>query len=331
MALSDTPDYYDMARLSLFSPAFKYSVLISQMPLALDSEIAPNPPENALSHTTQRYLYVHRLDVRLFRRVSIGFTEGIMVGDSPPEVRFLNPFIIFHSFAAWRDYDMWKGVDNQRADMVGSLFSLDVNWAIIPALSLYGQFVMNEWSTPYEFERWPESQAPNATGFLAGVEYTRDFAGWAASFYMEWMYSDPYLYILSTPFASYVWMRRVSDIEPLRYNWIGHPEGRDTIMYTVGSTVSKENLGLFLNLSFVQKGEHTLWWDWGMGPEYTDKKTPSGIPENKLSLAMGATWKPFAWLEFSAQAGGGVIFNHVHVSGGQEYGLDAILSIRFIY
>ncbi|MDR2792150.1 MAG: hypothetical protein LBB61_00590 [Treponema sp.] len=37
----------------------------------------------------------------------------------------------------------------------------------------------------------------------------------------ECMYSDPYLYILSTPFTSYIWMSRVfdssSDIELLRY------------------------------------------------------------------------------------------------------------------
>ncbi|MDR2782358.1 MAG: capsule assembly Wzi family protein, partial [Treponema sp.] len=339
MALSDTPDYYDMARLSLFSSVFKYSVLISQMPLTVSDGIAPDFSglnETAVKTTTQRYFYAHRFDVRLFRRISIGLTEGIMVGNSPLEARFLNPMAIFHAFAAWRDYDGWEGTDNpDHADMVGSLFSLDLNWAIMSGLSLYGQFVMNEWAIPSEMEGWPENVVPNATGFLAGLEYTRDFRGWAASFYAECMYSDPYLYILSTPFASYIWMRRVfdssSDSEALRYRWIGHPEGRDTVMYTVGSSFSRENLGCFLNVSFVQKGDHTIQWDWNMGRGYTDQKTPSGIPENNLRLALGANWKPFGWLELSAQTGGSIIFNHGHTSGTQEYGLDAILSIRFIY
>ncbi|MDR2792151.1 MAG: hypothetical protein LBB61_00595 [Treponema sp.] len=59
-------------------------------------------------------------------------------------------------------------------------------------------------------------------------------------------------------------------------------------MYIAGSSFSKENLGFFLNVSFVQKGEHTIQWDWNMGRGYTDQKTPSGIPENKLSLVIGA-------------------------------------------
>jgi hypothetical protein len=335
MALSDTPDYYDMARLSLFSRAFKYSVLVSQMPLEAGDTLVENFPAMAndtiLKKTMQRYLYVHRLDVRLFRRLSLGLTEGMMAGNSPLEARFLNPFTIFHSFAAWRDYDSWTRKDNERADMVGSLFSLDVQWAVLPTLSLYGQFVMNELSTPYELERWPDIQAPNATGFLAGAEYVRDVAGWAASFYVEFVYSDPYLYMLSTPFASYIWMRRISDSEPLRYNWIGHPEGRDTVMYAAGTSFSKENLGLFLNIAFTQKGARKLQWEWGIGPEYNERRTPSGIPEHKLSLVIGASWKPFVWLEVSAQTGGGVIVNHAHTSGIREYGLDAVLSIRFIY
>jgi hypothetical protein len=333
MALSDTPDYYDMARFSLFSSTIKYSLMVSQMPLTVNQIMGgEDVQEGVLTGTTQRYLYVHRLDVRLFRRLSIGLTEGMMVGNSPLELRFLNPLAIFHSFAAWRDYDAWRGAGNQgQADMVGSLFSLDVNWAILPALSLYGQFVMNEWSTPYELEHWPELQAPNATGFLAGVEYTHDFRGWAASFYAECMYSDPYLYVLSSPFASYIWMRRISDIEPLRYNWIGHPEGRDTIMYTAGSSFSKEKLGFSLNVVFTQKGMHTLQWDWNMGKEYSTQKTPTGIPENKLTLAIGSNWKPLAWLKLSAQAGGSIVFNHGHTSGAQEYGFDAMISITCTY
>jgi hypothetical protein len=329
MAVSDTPDYYDMARFSVFSSTIKYSLMVSQMPLATSELMDPEMEQGALTHTTQRYLYVHRLDFRLFKRVSLGLTEGIMAGNSPLELRFLNPLAIFHSFAAWRDYGNWG--EGERSDMAGSLFSLDASWAVLPSLVAYGQFVMNEWSTPYELEHWPDAQAPNATGFLAGLEYTHDLAGWGASFYAEYMYADPYLYILSTPFASYIWMRRISDSEPLRYSWIGHPEGRDSMLYMAGARLSKENIGFSLNAAFVQKGEHTLQWDWSMGKESNSEKTPSGVPENKLTLAVGSNWRPLAWLELSAQAGASVVFNHGHTSGAREYGFDAMLSVTCMY
>ncbi|MDR1072868.1 MAG: capsule assembly Wzi family protein [Treponema sp.] len=330
MAVSDTPDYYDMARFSVFSSAIKYSLMVTQMPLAIEQIMdAEEIQKTALASTTQRHLYVHRLDVRLFKRVSLGLTEGIMVGNAPLELRFLNPLAIFHSFAAWRDYDTWS--EGERSDMAGSLFSLDASWAILPSLAAYGQFAMNEWSTPYELEHWPESQAPNATGFLVGLEYTRDLVGWGASFYAEYMYADPYLYILSTPFASYIWMRRISDSEPLRYRWIGHPEGRDSMLYMAGARLLKENIGFSLNVAFVQKGMRTLEWDWSMGKESSAEKTPSGIPENKLTLTVGSNWKPLAWLELLAQAGGSVVFNHGHTSGAREYGFDAMVSVRCAY
>jgi hypothetical protein len=332
MAVSDTPDYYDMARFSAFSSTIKYSFMVSQMPLAIEPIMGADVQEGALTSTTQRHLYVHRLDFRLFKRVSLGLTEGVMVGNSSLELRFLNPLAIFHSFAAWRDYGEWgQNEGGKRADMVGSLFSLDASWAVPPSLVAYGQFVMNEWSTPYELEHWPDMQAPNATGFLAGLEYTRDLAGWGASFYAEYMYADPYLYILSTPFGSYIWMRRISDSEPLRYLWIGHPEGRDTMLYMMGARFSKENLVFSLNAAFVQKGEHTLLWDWNMGKGYNDQKTPSGVPENKLTLAVGSNWKPLAWLELSAHVGGSVIFNYGHTSGAREHGFDVMIRATCTY
>ncbi|MDR0375847.1 MAG: capsule assembly Wzi family protein [Treponema sp.] len=329
MAVSDTPDYYDMARFSVFSSTIKYSLMVSQMPLVIEP-IMGAAVDDVLTRTTQRHLYVHMLDFRLFKSVSFGFTEGMMVGDSPLELRFLNPLAIFHSFAAWRDYDSW-GKDSERSDMVGSLFSLDVNWAVLPSLVAYGQFALNEWSTPYELEHWPDAQAPNATGFLAGLEYARDIAGWGASFYVEYMYADPYFSILSTPFASYIWMRRISDSEPLRYTWIGHPAGRDAILYMAGARFSKENLGFCLNAAFTRKGQRTLQWDWEMGKKANAEKTPSGIPENTLTLAIGSNWKPFRWLKISAQVGGSFVFDYGHTSGAQEHGFDAMISVQFTY
>jgi hypothetical protein len=337
MAVSNTPYFYDMARLSLFASFLKYSLFVSQTPLRLSEEIPPSSQTDELRSVTQRYLYVHRLDARFFKKVSIGLTEGIMVGNSPVELRFLNPLNIFHSFYAWADYDPWKDPDPKNPDhyMVGSMFSVDLQWAVVPSLSLYGQFVMNQLTTDYEAEGGSiEDLPPNGTGFLAGVEFSHDFAGWASVSFAEFMYSDPYLYMLSSPFASYIWTRRLR-YEPPRYRYIGHPEGRDALFFALGSRLSKDKLSFSLDFSFARKGEHaTSLWDWAQGKGYTDLHTPSGTPENRFSLALGAEWKlfsRFSHIALSAQIAGFYFSNHRHISGKQAYGLDATFGVKVFY
>ncbi|AEF82651.1 hypothetical protein [Leadbettera azotonutricia] len=329
LALSASPDYYDFARFSFFAPNFKYSAFISQLPLNIKDLLADGvaPPPDSLGSTTKRYMYLHRVDARFFHRISLGASEGIMVGNSAPEIRFLNPFAIFHSFFAWLDYDKWGD-----GDMVGSLFSLDLDVAIIPSLAFYGQFVMNEYSTPYERKNWPD-QAPNGLGYLAGLEYTHGFKNWNGIFYGEFVYTDPFLYTLSSPFGSFISMRRLSDVgaKSLRYSWIGHPEGRDTMLFALGAGFSKKDLALSVDVSFVNKGEHTLQWDWDMSHESRNASTPSGIAEHRLTAGLAAEWQPFAFLALSGYIGGAMSINANHESGTNEYGMEFGFSAAFTY
>jgi hypothetical protein len=237
--------------------------------------------------------------------------------------------MLFHSFFSWKDYDTW----GTNGDLNGSLFSLDVEWAIMPSLALYGQLVMNEFSTPYELERWPESQAPNGLGYLAGLEYTHTFDHWGTLFYGEFVYTDPYLYVLSSPFGSFYWMRRLSDLtsKARRYTWIGHPEGRDSLLFSLGASANKENISLSSELSFIRKGEHTLVWDWSKGAGFNDQSTPSGTAENKFIATVGAGWKPLPVLSLSAQVSGIFVFNADHIEGQQKIGMETILSAVFTY
>jgi hypothetical protein len=329
-----------MGRLSLFASFFKYSLLVSQMPLDRGELIiagyTPDPSggPNALNRTTQRYLYVHRFDVNLFGRVAIGVTEGLMVGNSALELRYLNPVSIFHSFFSWFDYDEWGNIP-EWGDMTGSLFAVDADWTIIPSLAVYGQFMMNQATTPGEAEGYPDNQAPNAFGYLLGTELTRDFAGWQSNLYAEWMYADPYLYTLSSPFASYIWMRRLSPggkEHSMRYTWIGHPEGRDIMLFALGASASKDKWSFSADFSYIMRGEHTILWDWNLGRGYTDQKTPSGTPEHTLKGVFGAQWKPLSFLTVQGQIGGAIkAINADHIRGARKYGMDATLGVQFLY
>jgi hypothetical protein len=334
LAFSATPDYYDFARFSLFSRNFKYSSFVSQMPLNLeDPQILPDKTiaDNGLLKTTQRYLYHHRIDARFFRKLSLAISEALMAGNSPPELRYMSPLIVLHNAWPWRDYDEWGS--GKKGYMTGSLFSFDLDWAIIPSLALYGQFVLNEFSTPYELRQYPNDQPPNGLGYLAGVEYTHVFSGWSALVYGEFVYTDPYLYTLSSPFASYIWMRRPSELgsKPLRYRWIGHGEGRDMALFALGAAFSKTDLLLSADISLVNRGEHTIEWDWSQTDEALKERAPTGLPERRLTAGFGAVWRPFPLLSLSGHAAGTLLFNAGHQTGSNEAGLELYFSAALSY
>jgi hypothetical protein len=337
LALSAAPDFYDFARFSLFSRNFKYSAFVGQMPLNLRSpqilseERRAAAGEGALLQTTQRHLYHHRIDTRFFNKLSLGIGEALMAGNSPLELRYMSPLIVMHNAWPWRDYEEWG--TGEKGYMTGSLFSLDLDWAIIPSLALYGQFVLNEFSTPYELEHYPDSQPPNGLGYLAGVEYTHAFGAWRALVYGEFVYTDPFLYTLSSPFASYVWMRRPSETgsKPLRYKWIGHGEGRDMMLFALGASLAKTDLQLSADISFVNRGEHGIPWDWAQDDKALHERTPTGTAERRLTAALGAVWRPLPRLSLSGSAAGVLLFNAGHHSGVDEAGLELYLSAALSY
>jgi hypothetical protein len=338
LALSDTPDFYDFGRISFFSPNFKYSFLISQFPLATDTLFAPGfgpAASGELTQTTRRYLYLHRMDMRFFRRLSLGFTEGIMAGNSPPELRFFTPLGVFHSFFAWNDYEHWHGTGpggtTGEGSLVGSLFSVDLEWAIRPGLAFYGQLVMNEFSTSYEKERWPDDQPPNGLGYLAGLEYSRRVNSWRASFYGEAVYTDPYLYVLSSPFASFISMRRLPEVgdKELRYKWIGHPQGRDALLIALGADFLQEPWGFALGVSFIRRGEHTIRWDWTKGRDSFSEISPTGRPENILTAQGEMTWKFLPGFSLKFYTALSCIFDRRHQERAAEFGFETALSLSY--
>jgi hypothetical protein len=332
LAVSDSPDYYDFARLSLFTTNFKYSFLVTQMPLETAdyfyaTGFAPTD-DTTLKETNQRYLYLHRWDLRLWKTLSIGISEGLMVGNSPLELRYVNPLSIYHSFFSWNDYEKW----NQEGDMNGSLVSIDFEWALGGGIGLYGQAVMNQFATPYELEHWPEDNSPNGLGWLGGIEYNQDIAGWRSQFYLEAVYTDPYLYVLSSPFASFIWMRRLSELssKKLRYTWIGYPEGRDLIQVSIGSNMYKVPFGFNWAISYLGRGEHSILWDWAKGEEAVQQHSPSGVAEYNYRISSELQWQITSALLFNLFGALQLVQNVDHQSGKIAFGGEIAISAKYI-
>ncbi|MFQ3619799.1 MAG: hypothetical protein SNJ78_02530, partial [Spirochaetales bacterium] len=335
LTISDTPDYYDFARLSLFSYNFKYTFFVTQLPLETPSyffkpgyDVRRTEGMQDISQTTQRYLYLHRFDVRLWEKLSLGLSEGVLVGNSPLELQYLNLFHIYHSLFSWREYPRWG---QKEGDMTGSVFSLEVEWAWGGGFRFYGQMVMNQFATPYELQRWPEDNSPNGMGWLAGLEHNGDFQGWQSTLYVEGVYTDPYLYVLSSPFASFIWMRRLSELtsKPLRYSWIGHPEGRDTLLLLIGSMLKKEPLQIHTVFSFTARGEHGLLWDWETGKTAVEQTTPSGTAEQHWQLSTQIDWHVVPPITLTFYVAGAYIQNFQHVQNKTNRGGEAGVTARY--
>jgi hypothetical protein len=330
LLLSDTPDFYDFARLSLFSRSFKYSAIVIQNPLVLSFPYYDykESPDSYPEKSIQRHIYIHRIDFKIFNKLAVGLTEGLSVGNSPLELRFLNPLMILHNFMAGDDYDEWDASYNE---MSSSIFSVDLNWTPRPALSFYAQMVIDEFTTPWETESNAKNKTPSGMGYLAGVEYSHAFGAWGAQFYGEAAYTDPYLYVDNSPFAAFVWARRMNRKSmEFRYRWMGHPEGRDAIMFAIGSRLANASLVFSTDLSFVIHGEHGINWDWNRGDSYAAETTPTGTPRKKLTLSLGAAWKPFPQVTLSAEIGGGAVFNANHAAN-DEFGGWVGLGVMYVF
>ena len=345
LMFSDNVQYSDFARFSLFSSKFKYSFLINQLPMKISKDLFEpdvdyltwlQDKENLpFTQTTQRYFYLHRLDFTLFNRVNISLMEGIMVGNSALELRYFNPLIIFHSYFAWLDYerwrapyDLWPDGSQKLGDMVGSLFSLEVNWNIVKNISFYGQFRLNEFAEKGELERNPD-QPPNSLGYLAGLQYSHFIKSWASLYYFEFVYTDPYFGILSSPFGSFIQRNHYGQYYPIGYQ-------RDTISLTLGANFyNNDLLKLSGNFSWIVSGEHNkngLTWNRVRAPWAFEQTTPSGeTAENKFVFSIGSRWTPYYWLGLDGSITAIYAVNNKHTPGSNVFGIQTQAAIILRY
>ena len=81
--------------------------------------------------------------------LSLSFSEAALVHSSL-DIRYCNPFMIFHSYAGWRDDYGQTGDESPVGTQLGLTAEL-VPWG---GFKLYGQFVMNQFQTSYELDNY---------------------------------------------------------------------------------------------------------------------------------------------------------------------------------
>jgi len=337
LVYSDNMQFYDFAYLSLFSPFIKYSVIINHLPLYMnynlfDGEPPPGWDDPGNNRSNHRYFYLHRLDFTVFSKASVSLMEGVMVGNSPLELRYLNPMIVFHSMYPWRDYGKWEPGENiGEGSTIGAFFSLEVNWNITEQLAVYGQFVMNQFALWLESADVPD-QPPNSLGYLAGAHYTHSFNTWGSLFYFEFVYTSPYAYILSSPYSSFIKMINIS--HNYHISLLGH--SRDTVLLTAGAEFFNADKTLYFsgNFTWIASGELNkggVFWIYSEASEAFSAKSPTGVAENKFILSLDAKWQLYSWLGFGASITGIYAVNNKHKAGSNAAGGQMSFSVSLNY
>ena len=196
-------------QLTAYSDDVKYTMNIA--------EIAP-----------EKFLYWHQIDVRLFDKIKLGAMEGALVNKSF-EFRFLNPMMVYHSFAFWKNY---TNDDEQHYYNEGYCCSyLGLTFEVNPVkyLRIYGLYAMNEIQLPNEHhDEWLAYPDSFGGQLGASLNVPSKMGGYWKSG-LEAVYCAPFLYVKQAPGWS-LYKARKDNVKWNTVNsWIGSPFGPDTL------------------------------------------------------------------------------------------------------
>ena len=335
------------AQASIYSPAIKYTAQV-------------------LQYEVNKYQYMHYLQVRPHSTLSVSVTEGVMVS-APLELRFLNPFTIFHSYESYKTYsnynkdlghqpsgadleELWdknpdgsdkydRTYDPNNHSRIGSFFGAKIEFQPIRYARLYGLVALDVFDLPMKKDKWMDSLFPDALGFQAGIDVSFPANGGYWEFGLEGVYTYPYLYVMWDKGWSFY--KEVTELDnyTLRY-WTGSPFGPDTIAGTfwAGFRASSGWYGGF-SFEFSARGEMSelsiFDTDESIDETYRPNHTvfgvtvpPSGIAIFCYTAYLRGEYYPNQWLNIALQPGYRINVNAYHEEGRIEHGFEIALSAR---
>jgi hypothetical protein len=335
--LSEQMKYVSYGSLTLYSPKIKYSANIMQLDV-------------------NKYFYLHHGEVRLFKIVSLSLVEGLMV-NAPLELRFLNPLAIYHSFAAYSEYDDYKddlpeGEDFDAGDSrIGCFFGMKLEIQPVEYLRIYALWALNELQTVGEKQDNPNALKPDSMALQGGFELIFPVGAAYWSFGLEGVYTFPYVYVLRGKSWSFYKPGTPQAGENVRF-WTGTPFGPDTAAGALWAGYHVSRWGLSGTLVFAAQGERSgldifdgdayhPWRTWKAlesgdpgkalddALEETRLVSPSGIPSYVWQLGAALEWYPRKRFNVSLELTYTVVNNYGHIEGNTEHGFETALSIRY--
>jgi hypothetical protein len=290
--LSDNMKEPSYGNLTIYTPYLKYTADVMQL-------------------ETTKYLYLHRININVFNRLSFSMVEGVMV-NAPLEIRFLNPLMIFHGLTSWETYRMKGGYNEQFfgggwEDRVGSFLGMIFDGRIWKYGRLYGMIAMNQLELPF-VEGGPESTTPDAFAFQAGYESFIPVSSGYLNFGLEGVYTFPYMYVLDSVHWSFVReSKEVSNPDLIR-EWTGTPFGPDTIAGTLWAGYESSSLwSVYVSFLMAVQGERSGTDIFDYPPYFPTTheeillSTATGVPTYTYIIGAEGKWSPRDWLRLSAR------------------------------
>lgn len=233
-------DFY--AQINLYSRRFKYNLDVIQV-------------------YNRDFLYIHNIEFIPFKWIKLGVVEGTLI-NSPFEIRYLNPLMIFHSFGSWTEYK-----NKAESEIYGESHScayLGITFDIVPCrnLRIYGLFAQTEIQPPNELGSPYGRLLPNGVGIQSGVEYhLPDSHKGYYKFTLEGFYISPFLYIKQSNDWTLYRKRfnmQSNDTIPI-CSWIGSPFGPDSAGFEFQVSYEKINKwNIDLSYLFVAHGTNSF-------------------------------------------------------------------------
>lgn len=299
MLLADASDRLDYISAAFFYKKLRLSITVT--------ELEPT-----------RFVFSHEAAVRLLDWISVRLYEGVVV-NAPFDPKYLNPMMIFHNYFGWRE-NTFNGKSS--ASSVGCQLGVGIDIVPVHGLRIYGQYGQNQFQTSYELKNFPTARnIPNSFGGLAGIEYIRPLSFGHLSVTGEFLYANPWMYIMENKRIS-LYQRRRDSVAPTGKTdtyimmWLANPYGPDTMgAFLQFALTQPKKYSAKLRYRFLVKGENEE--NFFKDPN-NDVYYPSAKQYDPLAQAKTPSANPLYFNTLSLESSYMIIKN-LEISGGLNW------------
>ena len=230
-------------QLSFFNNILKYTMDVAQV-------------------DNSKYLYLHQLNIHPFSNFKFCMIEGSLLNSSF-ELRYLNPFMIMHSFGSWYDYKNKLTEQELKLYREGhfcAYLAFTFEYMPFSNIRIYGLYAQNEILDLGGSRSDSALSVPDSLGGQLGIQWNIPLKN---NSYLknqfEAVYTSPYLYVKQSPDWSLFRSRTDMQTKKNIGSWIGSPFGPDTFsLYFESSYYTSDKWSLGASYNFTIHGENSI-------------------------------------------------------------------------
>ena len=316
--IGDHIPYYSFVRAETFWEGFTF--YYSAIDLEPWDTINPSASGAGDSEFVHKVLFSHGFVFSFIPRLRLSLRESSLLSEFDPSLNYLNPLMMFH---------------NWYLDSSNSIMTVDAKWNVYKGVNLYSVLAIDQLQTFFELQRYDNAATtPNAYGYMLGSEVSvvRERGYWLGN--IEWVYTNPWLYIHENANANLLWTGQIrSNVDGTYFKQLplGYPDGPDSM--NLQGRVSYTRPDRFCasgGYSFTVQGEQTVVTPWEKSEAAASLRTPTGTAEFTHTA-----WTQFAWYPYGlpllSEIGTGLsyvyVLNENHTDGADYHDLQLTLHV----